>query len=139
MGRVMAVDWGKRRVGMAVSDETGTIARPLPTLEITSRREALRRVMAVAAEQGAATILVGLPLHMEGDEGESAREARALAEEIAARMPEVTVRLVDERLTSREAARLLQGHGERRRREKGRLDQVAAAILLQSYLDGGAP
>jgi putative Holliday junction resolvase len=124
---------------MAVSDETGTIARPLPTLEITSRREALRRVMAVAAEQGAATILVGLPLHMEGDEGESAREARALAEEIAARMPEVTVRLVDERLTSREAARLLQGHGERRRREKGRLDQVAAAILLQSYLDGGAP
>jgi len=139
MGRVMAVDWGKRRVGMAVSDETGTIARPLPTLEIASRREALRRVMAVAAEQGAATILVGLPLHMEGDEGESAREARALAEEIAARMPEVTVRLVDERLTSREAARLLQGHGERRRREKGRLDQVAAAILLQSYLDGGAP
>jgi putative Holliday junction resolvase len=139
MGRVMAVDWGKRRVGLAVSDETGTIARPLPTLEITSRREALRRVMAVAAEQGSATILVGLPLHMEGDEGESAREARALAEEIAARMPEVTVRLVDERLTSREAARLLQGHGERRRREKGRLDQVAAAILLQSYLDGGAP
>jgi putative Holliday junction resolvase len=139
MGRVMAVDWGKRRIGMAVSDETRIIARPLPTLEITSRREALRRVIAVAVENGASTILIGHPLHMEGGEGESAREARAMAEEIAARLPEVAVRLADERLTSREASKVLQEHGERRRREKGRLDQVAAAILLQSYLDAGAP
>jgi putative Holliday junction resolvase len=135
MGRVLAVDWGTRRVGIAVSDESRTLARPLPILEVDSRDQVLRDLAALAAECGAEEVLVGHPLNLDGTAGESAREAQRLAEALRAALPEVRVVLVDERLTSVQAEAILRERGEKLRGRKQRVDQVSASILLQEYLD----
>jgi len=139
MGRVMAVDWGSRRVGVAVSDETGTIARPLPTLEVTTPQDAVGKLAAIASEWSVQEIVVGLPLHMDGSEGASAKESQRLAQNLGARLPGVRLVLVDERLSSVRAEAILRERGEKARGRKERLDQVAASLLLQEYLDSGRP
>lgn len=135
MGRVLAVDWGTRRVGVAVSDETRTLARPLPTLEVDSREQVLSDLSALAVECGAEEVLVGHPLNLDGTAGESAREAQRLAEALRTALPEVRVVLVDERLTSVQAEAILRERGEKLRGRKQRVDQVSASLLLQEYLD----
>jgi putative Holliday junction resolvase len=139
MGRVLAVDWGTKRLGVAVSDETRFLARPLPTLNVTSWRDAAEAVERIAGETCAEVIVLGHPVHMDGREGESARRVRRLAARLEARLPGVRLVLWDERLSSREAQGILHEKGERLRGNKGRVDQVAAAVLLQSYLDSERP
>lgn len=138
-GRILAVDYGKRRIGLAVSDETGTLARPLATLEVTDRRTAAEAVAEAVRREGAGAVVLGNPLHMDGRQSPMAEEVGLLARRLAALLPEVPVVLWDERLTSHEAQEILKERGERLRGRKGRLDQVAAAVLLQSYLDAGCP
>ena len=136
MSRTMAVDWGKRRVGIAVSDETRTLARSLDTLEVESARDAVDRVARLAADHEVDTLVVGDPVHMSGRQSEGGREVRRFTAMLEKKLPGVRFVLWDERLTSHEAAAILRERGERRKgRRKGRLDQVAAAVLLQSYLD----
>jgi len=132
----MAVDWGRRRVGVALSDPSRMLASPRPVLPGGNRRELVERLRTLALSEGVDTVLVGLPAHMDGSEGESAQEARRLGDDLARRIPGVTVHFVDERLSTLEARELLASHGERARKSTGRLDQVAAALLLQSWLDG---
>ncbi len=136
MGRVMAIDWGRRRVGVALSDETATLARPLPTLDGSSVKQLLDELSAIALREEARTIVVGLPANMDGSEGESAAAARKLGASLAQRLPGVSVVFLDERLSTKEARDILIERGERARKKSGRVDQVAAALLLQSYLDG---
>jgi putative holliday junction resolvase len=139
MGRVMAVDWGSRRVGVALSDETRTIARPLETLMVKSSRDTAERLAAIVAENGVDELVLGFPLHMDGSEGESAKECRKLSEALGILLPGLRLVLVDERLSSLRAADILRERGERTRGRKERLDQVAASLLLQEYLDSGRP
>lgn len=139
MGRVLAVDWGKRRVGLAISDETRTLARPLETLADESAGGLLARLEETVRENSVEIVVVGQPLHMSGKSSSSARSAERLARDLAGKVHGVRVVMWDERLTSREAAEILRGHGEKVRRASGRLDEVAATVLLQAYLDSGAP
>jgi len=132
----MAVDWGRRRVGVALSDPSRMLATPRPVLPGGDRRALVETLRAMAIAEEVDTILVGLPVHMSGEEGESAQEARRLGDDLARRVPGATVHFVDERLSTLEARELLASHGERARKSTGRLDQVAAALLLQSWLDG---
>lgn len=136
MSRILAVDWGRRRLGLAVSDPERILARPLPTLTVSGREAAVEGVRAAAAREEAEVILVGLPLNLEGDEGPSAREARDLGDALA----RLGLRVIyhDERLTSEAAREHLRERGERRP-PKERIDQVAALLLLQDYLDHGDP
>jgi len=130
--RILAVDWGERRVGLAVSDPTGTLASGLETLEVRGKADALEQVAAAAREAEAESIVVGLPLLLSGEHGDAARAA----EKFAAALAEATglpVATWDERLTSALAGRRMQERGERRRR-KGRVDQDAAIALLESWL-----
>jgi putative pre-16S rRNA nuclease len=136
VSRVLAVDWGTRRVGLAVSDPSGRVARPLETLVVRSAGDAASRVGETAAREGVGCIVVGLPLHPSGDEGSAARGARRLGE--ALRGQGYRVEFVDERWTSEEARELAVAKGERRG-EKGRLDQLVALLLLQQYLDRVEP
>lgn len=131
--RILAVDWGERRVGLAVSDPTGVIATGLPTLEVRGREDALARVAEAAAGHEAARIVVGLPLLMSGERGEAARAAEAFAVLLAERTG-LPVETWDERLTSVIGARRLHETGARRSRTKGRVDQQAAVALLESFL-----
>jgi putative Holliday junction resolvase len=132
VSRILAVDWGSRRIGLAVSDPTRRLARPLPTLRVASAREAVERVAETARTEEAGTLLLGLPLHMGGEEGTSARRARKLGESLAAFGFEVLYR--DERLSSEDAKRWLSERGERRP-PRERIDQVSALLLLQEHLD----
>jgi len=131
--RILAVDWGERRIGLAVSDPTGVIATGLPTLAVRGREDALARVAAAAAEREVARIVVGLPLLMSGARGEAALAAESFAASLAERTG-LPVETYDERLTSVIGARRIHETGGRPSRAKGRVDQHAAVALLESYL-----
>jgi len=131
----MAVDIGSRRVGVAVSDPTGTIAQPLSTVPAEPADTLVERLAALAGEQEATRLVVGLPRRLDGGQGPEARAARALAGELR-RASGLPVELVDERLTSVAAERALLAGGASRARRRELSDQVAAALILQSYLDG---
>ena len=131
--RILAVDWGERRIGLAVSDPTGAIATALPTLTVGGRDEAVGRVAAVARETEAERIVVGLPLHMSGERGEAALAAERFAEALG-RRTEIPIYTYDERLTSALSRRRLHERGVRTGHAKGRVDAGAAVALLESYL-----
>ena len=127
------MDWGERRIGLAVCDPTGTIASGLPTLVVRAVAEAPARVARAAAEVEADSIVVGLPLLLSGERGAAAeaaeRFARALREATG-----LSVHLYDERLTSALSQRRMHERGERPGRRKTRVDQGAAVALLESWL-----
>ena len=131
--RILAVDWGRRRIGLAVSDPTGVIATALPTLTVGGRVEAIRRVAAVARETGAERVVVGLPLHMSGARGEAALAVERFAEGLG-RRTDLPVETYDERLTSALSQRRLHEQGVRTGHAKGKVDAGAALALLESYL-----
>ncbi len=132
--RVAAIDLGKVRVGIAVSDELGMLAHPRPFLPGSSRKALLDALATFATEEGIERFLVGLPRQLDGSEGRPAREARQFAQVLGQRTG-VAVELCDEWLSTRQAHQRLQegGHSARDRRE--RVDSAAAAVLLQSWLD----
>ncbi|MGH9685042.1 MAG: Holliday junction resolvase RuvX [Candidatus Acidiferrales bacterium] len=130
--RILAIDYGRKRVGLALSDELGFTAQPFATLERTNRRNDLRRLREICRQHGVTRILVGHPLHMSGETGEMAQEAARFAARLTKDLG-IEVELADERLTTWEAGRTMAETKSRRRR--GQLDDVAAAILLREYLD----
>ena len=132
--RVLAVDPGSKRVGLAVSDPTGTVAQALATVAAEPRETLVSRLAGIAREQAAGAIVVGLPRRMDGSEGPEAKAARVLASELrsASRLP---VELVDERLTTAAAEKSLIDGGVRRKARRASIDRVAATLLLQSHLD----
>ena len=126
--KVLALDHGRARTGVAVSDPTGTLARPLPAIPRVDDRTGREALAAVVAEEAPDLILVGDPRHLSGARGEQAREAEAFAERLRARFG-LPVELVDERLTTVEASRRARESGAR-----GDLDSLAACVLLEGYL-----
>jgi putative Holliday junction resolvase len=137
-GRTVAIDLGSRRIGVAVSDGAGAMAFPRPMIERTGDPVADRRaVAAVVAEAGAAVLVVGLPLSLDGRQGPAAREATveaaALTSVLAGRG--VRVETFDERLTTVSAEAALAGAGRRAKERRRSVDSAAAAVLLQTWLD----
>jgi putative Holliday junction resolvase len=136
VARVLAVDLGERRTGLALSDASGTLASPLRTIEVTGDPDRDRQaIVAAAREAEAQVIVVGLPRSLSGREGPSARRARAEASALAEVAGGIRVELHDERFTTRDADRALAATGKGRRERRARVDAAAAAIILQSYLD----
>jgi putative Holliday junction resolvase len=133
--RAAAIDLGKARVGVAVTDELGLYAHPRPLLDGRSRKALLSALSALARDEGITRFIVGLPLEMNGDEGPAARRAAEFAQALADATG-VEVELLDERLTTVEAGRRLREGGVSGRRGKERVDGAAAALLLQAWLDG---
>ena len=133
-GRILAIDFGERRLGLALSDPLGLTAQGLPTAERRNKREDLNFLHALARRHKVSLIVVGNPLNMDGSAGPQSAKARAFAAEVARRVG-VAVELWDERLTSVEAQAILDGAGVQKPKRRGRVDQLAATILLQSFLD----
>jgi putative Holliday junction resolvase len=131
--RILAVDWGERRIGLAVSDELGILATGLPTLEIRGEAEAVARVADTLRDVDATSIVVGLPLTLAGTRGVSALAAERFAERLRVATG-VPVALHDERLTSALSERRMRERGEKARGRKGRVDQGAAVVLLEGWL-----
>lgn len=131
--RVLAVDWGERRIGLAVSDPQEIIASGLPTLTVEGLEAAAGGVARVALEVEAEWVVVGLPLRMDGSRGQAAEAAERFVERLRAHCG-VPVDTYDERFTSALSERRLREAGVRTGRARGRVDQGAAVALLESYL-----
>jgi len=134
MGRIMAVDWGSARFGLAVSDDLGLTAQGLETVPRHSDGQALDAIEGRVRALGVESIVVGLPRNMDGSDGPSAESARMFARALEERM-QLPVHLWDERLTSLAAERMLVGARVRRRARRGLVDRVAATLILQGFLD----
>lgn len=137
MPRVLGVDLGSRRIGLALSDETATAASPLTVLERSGRAAADHEaVVEAAVSHGADVVVIGLPLTMEGEVGPAARRVLSEVDELRRVAGErVRIEMHDERLTTVTAERSMIEQGVRRRRRRQAIDKVAAAVILQSWLD----
>ncbi|MGA3164356.1 MAG: Holliday junction resolvase RuvX [Verrucomicrobiota bacterium] len=133
--RILALDYGTRRIGVAVSDETKTIAQPLEYIPAEPFADFLARLKQLLVEKEIDLILVGLPRNMDGSYGLAAEKVQTFVAALKDAVV-VPIKTWDERLTSAQANRVLIQGGVRRAKRKEKVDQTAAAILLQSYLDG---
>lgn len=134
-GPILAVDWGERRIGLAISDPERRVAHPLATLtRRTGRRFPMARLREHIAAQQPTAIVVGLPLESDGSEGPPARAARDAANLIAEKTG-LEVTMVDERMTTARALGAVREMGGRTRERRGDVDQLAATVLLQTHLD----
>jgi len=134
---VLGVDFGQKRIGLSVSDPTGTVATPLETVQRRSgKRPPLARLERIARDFSVEHVVVGLPLGLDGEETEWCREVRGLGEQLGERLG-VPVSFVDERLTSVRAERAIRSMGlpKQERERKGRIDAAAAQLILQAWLD----
>lgn len=134
MTRILCVDYGRRRVGLAVSDPLGHTAQPLEVIERRKGKSIVDAVLEVARAYAAEEIVVGLPLRLDGTRGTAAEAAQQFASALSERGG-VNVALWDERLSSTQAVRGMRGSGVDARRQRGTVDKVAAAVVLQSYLE----
>jgi putative pre-16S rRNA nuclease len=133
--RALGIDLGTKRIGVAVSDRSGTIASPLTVVARSGRiADDHRRLAALVAEEEAEVLVVGLPRSMDGSEGPAARGARTEAAQIAT-VVGVPVETYDERLTTVSAERVLRESGVRGNARRQVVDKVAAAVILQAWLD----
>ena len=135
--RILALDHGTKRVGVAVSDEMFIIAQPLEYISPEPFAAFLARLKQIIGEKEIGQILVGMPRNMDGSYGPAALKVQAFVAALKAAVT-IPIKLWDERLTSTQAQRFLIQGGVRRDQRKEKVDKTAAAILLQSYLDSGA-
>jgi putative holliday junction resolvase len=132
--RVLALDIGEKRIGVAVSDPSGTVASPLVVLDAAAVLGDGRGLTDLVEEYDAGLVVVGLPLSLDGTEGPQALSVRRAAARLAGFL-RVGIEFADERLSSAQASRTMGAQGASQRRQRGSVDMVAAAIFLQSYLD----
>ena len=132
--RILALDLGKRRIGLALSDPLGITAQGLPTLDRTNLRQDLAELARLIEEREVGLLLIGYPLHLSGREGRQAEYTREFAEKLTARTG-VPIRYWDERLTTVEAQRVLKSSGISIAKRARAVDRLSAQILLASFLD----
>lgn len=131
--RYLGIDFGERRIGVAIGDEERSVTRALTTLQRKSDKSAIDEILEIARREGAGGLVVGEPLRLDGTRGEAAARVLGFAAKLA-QAAEIPVHLADESLTSREAERRLRRSGAGRRRRKETLDATAAQILLEDWL-----
>ena len=132
--RILAIDYGSARIGLALGDPTGTLARPLPFLPAKPDAKLAREIVEIAKKNDVHLFVLGLPRNMDGTSGEAATKVQAFAAALKEATP-LPIKLVDERLSTVQASRQLQESGKNTRKQRGQIDSEAACVLLQGYLD----
>lgn len=136
-GRVLGIDLGEKRIGIALSDPTRTLAQPLPTLQRRAgKRWPIQTMVELATGNEVTDVVVGLPLALSGEETEWCAAVRRVGDEVG-RRASLPVHYIDERMTSVRAERAIRASGlpKRKREQKGRIDAAAAVLILQAWLD----
>jgi putative Holliday junction resolvase len=133
MKRALGIDYGDVRIGLALSDELRMLAHPLETL--TNSSQAAAHISQIVREKAVDTIVVGLPKNMDGTKGSAAQKAETFADTLRSSLPEARILLWDERMTTVAAQRALHEAGRNTKKSKAVLDQVAAQLILQGWLD----
>jgi putative Holliday junction resolvase len=137
MKRALGIDLGEARIGVAVSDELGMLAHPVETIVVKDTADPLGRVAQLATEKDVGHVIIGLPKNMDGTTGAAAEKVRAFADKLREKLT-CPVRLWDERLTTVAAQRYLHDAGRNAKQSRAVIDQVAAQIILQGWLDSQA-
>jgi putative Holliday junction resolvase len=132
MSRFLAVDFGSRRIGLALSDETKTIVRILPALEVRSEKQVLRALTDLIAQEEVEQIILGLPLAMKGTTTAQTEAVQRFGARLEKRFPQMPVKYWDERLTTQEAERKLREGGGKARRSE--IDSMSALVILETFL-----
>jgi putative Holliday junction resolvase len=133
--RILAIDYGSARIGLALSDPTGTLARPLPFVAVTKGDAKLaREIVEIAKKNDVHLFILGLPRNMDGTSGEAATKVQAFAAILREATP-LPLKLIDERLSTVQASRQLQESGKNTRKQRSQIDSEAACVLLQGHLD----
>jgi putative Holliday junction resolvase len=132
--RALGIDFGLKRMGLAVCDRTATLVSPLKTIERTTRQALFDELTEIIHDEGIEAVVVGLPLALDGEDTLTTRQARNFAQSLERRI-EQPVHLMDERLTSAQAEEELNAAGLRGAKRKAALDSQAAAVILRSWLD----
>jgi putative Holliday junction resolvase len=132
--RILGVDYGDSRIGLSVCDEMEILASPLMTIKSLSMKKNIDSVCEIAKRENVSLIVVGLPLNMDGSEGERAGKSRAFGR-VLERVSGIKVEYFDERLTSVEAEEIMQSVGVKKDKRKNIVDRIAAQLILQSYID----
>ena len=132
--RYLCLDLGRKRIGVAASDETGLIATPVGAIQVSSREQVFKEILRLLEREEAGKLILGLPLQLNGQEGIEAGRARDFAEQLS-RHTDIPMDFMDERLTSVEADRKMQEAGIKKEKRRANIDAHAAAIILQTYLD----
>ena len=138
-GKLIGVDYGDARIGIASSDELGMFASPLETIQV-SKGDPVARIVKIVAQKKAKIVVIGQPLRMDGSVGESAKKVQAFIKKLKKALPEeIKIVEIDERLTTKEAQDILEKAGKKPTKENKNnqdiIDQVAAALILQDYID----
>ncbi|MDA0811729.1 MAG: Holliday junction resolvase RuvX [Verrucomicrobia bacterium] len=134
--RALGIDYGEARIGLAISDDLGMMAHPLETVDVAKVESAETRIAEIAREKRVDKIVMGLPLRMDGSEGPAVGKVKAFTERLRSRIDQrIEVIFVDERLSTVEAQRSLHEAGRTVRNSRSIIDQAAACIILQDYLD----
>lgn len=133
-GRLLALDYGTRRVGIALCDETGVAVRPAPALANKGRRDLLAQIRRLVEQHEIQGLVIGLPLNMDGTAGESAGRAREFMQALQSQL-NLPLTAVDERLTTVEAAELWRNMSPRQQKKYRSVDSLAAALILQRFLE----
>ena len=136
MTRALGIDLGEARIGLAISDELGMLAHPLETIAVKDVADPLARIAQIIEREKIGAVVLGMPRNMDGTYGPAAEKASAFAQQLREKIPDsVTVKLWDERLTSVAAQKALHASGRNVKQSRAVIDQVAAQMLLQSWLD----
>lgn len=134
-GKILSVDFGDTRTGLAISDTTRFLASGIGTISVGGIVKTADRTAEIAREQGAVAVVVGLPVNMDGTQGFRAERCREFADLVCERLPGVPVAMMDERMTTMVASRYLNETGTRGKKRKGVIDTLSAEIILQNTLD----
>jgi len=137
MKRALGIDLGEARIGLAISDELGMLAHPLETIHTRETPDPIARIAEIAGRDKIGIIILGLPRNMDGTYGPAAEKSRSFAEKLRERLP-CEIKLWDERLTSVAAQKSLHATGRNTKQSREVIDQVAAQLILQGYLDSQA-
>lgn len=132
--KIMAVDFGEARTGLAICDRTELLASPLGVIQEKNLVKIIEKIVCAARESEAAMVVVGLPRNMDGTEGERAKRCRRVADMLQERMPEMPIELWDERGSTKQAAIYLNATDTRGKKRRQVIDAASAAIILESYL-----
>ncbi|MFW5873249.1 MAG: Holliday junction resolvase RuvX [Bacillota bacterium] len=131
--RILAIDYGQKRVGLAISDRLGITAQPFKTIINETREDLIDELAEIIEDNDITEVVIGLPLHMNGTEGERAEKSRVLADELEDAL-DIKVYLQDERLSSAEVEKVMLAGDLSRKKRRAKRDKLAASIILRTYL-----
>lgn len=131
----LGIDHGDARIGIAATDPLGILAYPVETIDVRAG-DPIERIATLVTQRGIRTLVVGLPVRIDGTEGTAAEKVRRFAKKLAARMPELPLEFVDEAYTTMSAAAKLREAGRKAKQQKGVIDQAAAVEILEAWMNG---